>query len=58
MATFVVLQCDNKTQRSLISIQGNFPVNIKDLPALSLVGPVKEKPVSDPLSAQYLDNRL
>ena len=39
-------------------MQGNFTVNIKDLIALSLVGPDRENPVSDPLAVQYLDNRL
>ena len=42
----------------IFNTRGNFPVNRKDLQALTLVGPTKKNPVSDPLVAQHLDNQL
>ena len=44
--------------RSLFSTNGNFWVNIKDLQALTLVGPTKENLVDGPLAVLSLDNQL
>ena len=35
-----------------------FSVNKNNSQALTLLGPTRENPVPDPLSAQHLDNRL
>ena len=36
-------------------MQGNFSVNRKDLQSFTLVGPTREKPVSDPLAVRHFD---
>ena len=43
---------------SLFSIQKNFPVNRKDLRALTLMGLTWENPVPDPLAVKHLNNQL
>ena len=43
---------------SLFLIHGNFSVDRKDLPAFTLVGPIGENLVLDPLAVQHLNNWL
>ena len=42
----------------MADILWNFQANIKDLQALTLVGPTRENLILDPLSVLHLDNRL
>ena len=45
-------------KNSSFLILGNLEVNIKDLEALTLMGPVRENLVLDPLAVLHLNNRL
>ena len=46
------------TKCSLLSLQGNFLANRKDLGALTLVGHTRENLILELLAVQNLDNRL